>query len=175
MVYLFLTDGFEMVEALTPIDILRRADIDVTSVSITKNIEVLSSSNVKVIADTLFERCDFDDLQTLILPGGPGVPSLIKHERLCELVKTSYDKHKLICAICAAPTLLTHVGIKVKTAVFPTLAEEVFDYYPAPICNDKNVLTANAMASSLDFALEVVKRIKGEEKASEIAKKVKKT
>ncbi len=172
MVYLFLTDGCEMVEALTPIDILRRADVPVTTVSITGKVTVKSSSQVEITADTIFEDCDFSDLQTLILPGGPGVPSLLEHEKLCELVVKSYNDKKLICAICAAPKLLTHVGIKAKTAVYPTMSSEVFQYCKDPVCIDGDILTANAMASSLDFSLEILRKIKGKKVAEEVAERV---
>ncbi len=172
MVYLFLTDGFEMIEALTPVDVLRRAGVATTTVSITGREEVKSSSEVYIKADSLYEECDFGNLSTLILPGGPGTSSLIAHEGLCRLVMHSYEQQKLICAICAAPKLLTHVGIKARTSVYPTLSGEVHNYCPDPICIDDNIITADAMASSLDFALNIVRLIKGDAAADEVATKI---
>ncbi len=172
MVYLFLSDGFEMIEALTPVDVLRRAGIAIATVSINNNFDVKSSSDVYIKADRLFEDCDFADLSALILPGGPGTPSLIEHDRLCELILRCHEQQKLICAICAAPKLLTHIGIKSKTAVYPAMSGEVHSYCPDPICIDENILTANAMATSLDFALHIVRLLKGDAVADEVAMKI---
>ncbi len=169
MIYIFLTNNFELVEAMTPIDMLRRAKIDICTVSITGKADVNSSSNVIVTAERLFDDCDFKDIQGVILPGGPGTSSLKAHSGLCNLVLENYRKGNLTAAICAAPTLLADIEIKEKTAVFPALSDKVYNYSDERVCIDGNVITAAAMGCSAEFAYEIIKYIKGEDTARDVA------
>ncbi len=168
MVYLFLTDKCEMIEALTPVDMLRRAEISVTTVSVTGNITVKSSHDVLITADMLFEDCDFENMTAVILPGGPGVPSLISHKPLCDLVRRNYDKGNLTAAICGAPTLLTAIGLTEATAAHPSVAEKVANYSAERVCLEGNVLTAAAMGCSAEFSSAIIKYLKGEGSAKKI-------
>ncbi len=169
MVYLFLTEGVQMIEALTPVDMLRRAEIDITTVSITNNLTVTSSNGVMINSDQLFDSCDFSDLSAIILPGGPGASALIKHEPLCKLVLNTYNKGNLVAAICAAPTLLTKIGLKEKTAVFPAMKDNVCCYSSERVCIDGNVLTAAAMGCSEEFSYEIIKYLLDESAAKSVA------
>ncbi len=169
MVYLFYTDGVQMIEALTAVDMLRRAEIAVTTVSITGDKTVKSSNDVAIIADKIFEDCNFADMNAVILPGGPGTASLTAHKPLCELVKRNYDSKNLTAAICAAPTLLASIGITEQMTVFPALAQNVAKYTDARCCIDGNVLTAAAMGCSEEFAYEIIRYLKDEDTANRVA------
>ncbi len=170
MVYLFLAQQHETVEALTPIDVLRRADIPVTTVSVDANYEVTSSCGVTVRAEKLFAECDFRDATAIILPGGSGHTNFLKHDDLCALIRESYANGKLIAAICAAPKVLYANGIRVKSTIFPDMKDELGECYSdEKVCVSGNVITANAMAASLDFALEIVAYINGADVANAVA------
>lgn len=172
MIYLFLTDGFELVEAMTPIDVLKRAKIDIKTVSISDTLQVNSSSNIKVIADLLFSQCHFSDIEGIILPGGAGFINLLKSKQLLTLIKDCYDKKLLVSAICASPSILDKVGIKEKMTVFPTMKDEISNYISENVVVSNNVITAHAMSSSLDFSLEIVNFLLSEEDKNKISQSV---
>ncbi|MFI3237595.1 MAG: DJ-1 family glyoxalase III [Lachnospiraceae bacterium] len=171
-VYLFLVSGFETVEAMTPLDLLRRANIDVKSVSLTDSYEVESSLGVTIKADLLFSMCDFTDAEALILPGGPGVPNLIASKALCDLVLAHYQAGKLTCAICAAPKVLAHIGINVPTTVYPSMIEEVPQYVDRSVVVSDHVITGEGLAASIEFSLEIIKALRGEEIAHTVANSI---
>ena len=112
MVYIFLAEGFEAIEAITPLDMLIRAGIEVNTISISDEFLVKSSQGIPVQADDLFENTDFSDADMLILPGGqPGATNLGKHKGLEAILKFA-NEHKIpIAAICAAPTVLGKHGL----------------------------------------------------------------
>ena len=172
MVYLFLTNGFETVEALTVVDLLRRAKIDITTVSIEATKEVTSSLDIKVIADKLYDECDFSDLNTLVLPGGPGHMGLFNHIKLATLIKDSYNSNKLICAICAAPVILSKLGIDVESTIFPSMTNEIKYYIPENVCVRNNVITGNALGASIDFSLAIIEYMKDKNLADTIASQI---
>lgn len=105
--YVFLAEGFEEVEALAPVDIMRRAGIEVDTVSIAEDLYVVAAHGVAVMADTIFGLCDFDDADLLFLPGGmPGAANLLNHGGLCDLLVKKTREGALVSAICAAPAVL---------------------------------------------------------------------
>src|ERR1035437_5610510 len=111
-VFIFLADGFEEIEAIAPIDIFRRADIDVTTVSISNEKSVRGAHNITVQADCLFKEVDFSTNDLLYLPGGmPGTRNLDAHEGLKNLLLKQADNNKKIAAICAAPSILGKLGL----------------------------------------------------------------
>ena len=111
-VYEFLANGFEEVEALTPVDVLRRAGIEVRTVSITGSEFVKGAHDVIIKADKVFGECKFDDADLLILPGGmPGATNLNDHQGLRNLLVEHNLRHKKIAAICAAPLVLGGLGL----------------------------------------------------------------
>ena len=109
MNYIFLDNGFEEIEAITTIDLLRRANIALATVSVSGNEIVLGAHNIPVKADRLFADVDFADAEMLILPGG--ATNLIERKPLCELLVQHNQQDKLIAAICAAPAVLGQLGI----------------------------------------------------------------
>lgn len=169
MVYVFLTTGHETVEALTTVDLLRRAKIELTTVSITGNIEVTSSLGITVKADKLFEEVDFENATAIILPGGPGTSNYLEHQGVCNLVVENFKKGNLVAAICAAPSVLAKLGIEVKSTVYPTLKEQIPNYCAESVCVDGNVITGEALAASVDFGLEIIKYLLNEEESIKVA------
>lgn len=167
MVYVFLADGFEIIEALAPVDMLRRAKIDVKTVGVSSEI-VTSSCGVGVKCDMTIDEFDFYDVEAVVLPGGmPGTLNLEKNEKVQEIVEYAYDKKLLICAICAAPSILGHKGyLKDKKATcFPGF-EDSFDggeYTGEVVTACGNIITGKGCGAGIYFGLEILKNIKGEE------------
>jgi 4-methyl-5(b-hydroxyethyl)-thiazole monophosphate biosynthesis len=173
-VFLFLADGFEEIEGLTVVDMLRRAEIDIATVSVTGHKYVTGSHQIIVAADTLFEEADFKTADMLVLPGGmPGTANLMKHEALGLLLKEFSAKGKALAAICAAPSVLGAKGLLSgrKATCYPGFEEKLLG---ADLCNtsvvtDGNVTTSKGMGTSIDFSLSLIKSIKGEDVARKIA------
>lgn len=165
-VFVFLADGFEEVEGLAVVDLLRRAGIETTMISVSDTVEILGAHGIVVSADKVFDEVGFEDVDMLILPGGTtGVKNLKKHEELCELLKTFHNNEKMIGAICAAPTLLNKLGIlDGKTATcYKSLAEELTNanYVNQKVVVDGNVITSQGFGTSIDFGLAIVEHFCG--------------
>ena len=176
-VSLFLADGFEEVEALAVVDLLRRADIDISMISISGELEVTGAHKIKVIADKLFEEEDFSTIGMLVLPGGmPGTKHLAEHKKLVELLKDFNSKGKLLAAICAAPMVLGDNGLlKGKSATcYPGFEESLLgaSFKDKDVVVDGNIITSKGMGTAIDFALAIIKQIKSQEEASKIAKSI---
>ena len=170
---IFLVDGFEEVEALAPLDILRRGDAKVASVSLMGRLEVTGSHDITVKADMLFEDLKNTENAMLILPGGPGVPRYKEHAQLLEMLRNHYANGKHIAAICAAPTILGMLGMLAdKSAVCHPVKEDELNaaqLLKIPVVTDGNITTSRAAGTSLDFGIELVRILKGKEKATEVA------
>lgn len=111
MVYVFLADGFEEMEAVAPIDILRRMNIEVTTVGVTGK-TVMGSHSIPITADITINEADFSDLSVLLLPGGmPGATNLLANNTLCELIENTAKEGKVIAALCAAPFIFGKLGL----------------------------------------------------------------
>ena len=149
MVYVFLLNNFELVEALATVDILKRAKIEVTTVSITEEKGVNSSSQVRDLADKMLSECDFKHAEAVVLPGGPGVFAALECQSLCDLLVSRYENKELIGAICAAPAVLSKLGIKVASTVYPTLANEIEKYVDEHVVRDGHVITGRSMGHSI--------------------------
>lgn len=174
-VYVFLADGFEEIEGLTVVDILRRAGVDVVTVSISGNMTVTGSHRIEIGADVLFEEADFADADILVLPGGmPGTKYLGAHKGLTELLVEANEKGTGLAAICAAPSVLGDLGLlKGKTAVcYPGFEERLTGAVIGThtVETDGNITTSRGMGTAIDFALELTCRLCGAEKAAELAK-----
>lgn len=165
---LFLAEGFETVEALGTVDILRRAGIETDTVSVTDSVQVLSSQKINVSADTVISKIQFDSYDILILPGGmPGTINLEKCKVLTEAVIRFNSQGKLLAAICAAPTVLAHTGCLTgkKASVYPGREKDLEDGGAKvsfdSVSEDGNVITARGMGVTNDFALAIVARCAG--------------
>ena len=165
-VYLFLADGFETVEALAPVDVMRRAGIEVVTVSIMKRAEVISAQGVTVVADALYEDVSFDDASALVLPGGGvGTDNLSAHEPLRTVLVDANAKGMLLAAICAAPMVFGRIGILEgrKATCYPGCEGDLFgaEYTAAPVQEDGNIITGCGPGVSFDFGFAVVERLCG--------------
>ena len=161
-VYVFLADGFEDVEALIPIDVLRRGGIDVTTVSVMGDYLVESAHGVRMMADTLIEDVDVSDADLLFLPGGmPGASNLFAHKGVCEAVKAQAEKGKKVAAICAAPAVvLGQLGIlKGKRATCYPGFEHLLEgatYTGGLVSIDGNITTGEGPAAAFPFAYDLL-------------------
>lgn len=174
MIYLFLADGFEITEALAPVDILRRAKLEIKTVSIKDTLEVTSSCKVQVRADMLLsDISDISDIDCIILPGGmPGTLNLKACKKLEDILVYQYENNKLLCAICAAPSIFGELGfLKGKDATcYPGFEDSM---YFANVLSDKvvksdNIITAKGAGASLEFGYKIVETLISKEKADEI-------
>ena len=169
MNYLFLDNGFEEIEAITTIDLLRRANIALTTVSLTGKPLVLGAHNVAVEADGLMEDIDFSDAEMLILPGGQ--TNLIEHANLCELLVAHNEADKLIAAICYAPSVLGQLGILEgkQATCYPGFEKYLGESYVGGlVVESKNVITAKGPGLSSDFAFCLIERLASSEIADQV-------
>ena len=176
-VSVFLAEGFEEIEGLTVVDLLRRAEIEVTMVSIGEGLEICGAHGIKVLADTIFEGTNFEETSMLILPGGiPGTPNLEKHEGLMALIKEFDKEKKKIAAICAAPGILARLGLlKDKEAIsYPSVESELCGakVLREPVVVSGHLITSRAVGTAIDFALKLIEILKDEETAKRIAKAI---
>ena len=177
-VYVCLATGFEEIEALTPVDILRRAGIYAKLVSITGNEIVTGARNINVKADLLFENIDKNWADILVLPGGmPGTTNLLAYEPLMALVKEYNENKKNIAAICAAPTILGKIGLLEgkKATCYPGMEADLIgaEAKTDSVVVDGNIITSRGMGTALDFSLELLSIMTGsKEEAKSMAEKV---
>lgn len=173
--FIFLADGFEEVEALTSVDVMRRAGMPVMTVSINPGPEVTGAHGVTVIADSLFEDNDYSDAEWLVLPGGvPGAPNLAAHEALCDALADQDERGGKIAAICASPSVvLAPLGLLQgrRAVCYPGMeaALEGVTWDKAPVAVDGHVVTGNGPAAAAPFALTLVAQSLGRDKAVEVA------
>ena len=169
MNYIFLDNGFEEIEAITTIDLLRRANIALTTVSVTGQEWVMGAHNIPVKADALIADIDFANAEMLILPGG--ATKLHECEALCELLVKHNEQEKLIAAICAAPSVLGRLGIlkgKQETC-YPGLEEYLGEsYIDGLVVESKNIITAKGPGLSADFAFCLIEKLAGNEIADQV-------
>lgn len=174
-VYVFLADGFEEIEGLTVVDLLRRADVPVDMVSITGKKEITGSHGIRVQADLLFEEADAAQAVMYVLPGGmPGTKHLGAHAGLAGLLKAAEREGKKVAAICAAPSVLGDLGLlNGHTAVcYPGFEDRLTG---AVVTKESvevsgNVTTSRGMGTAIPFALALVAQLAGQEKAEELGR-----
>lgn len=176
MVYILLGSGFEEIEALTPCDLLRRAGLEVALVGVNGR-EITGSHRIVVKADLLLSDVSLDDLEMLVLPGGlRGVQSLLASEEALELIRKAWAADRSVCAICAAPTILAKLGLLdgVPATCYPGKGPEMGKarVLDLPLVQYENKITGRAAGSSIDFALALIRELKGPEEAERIAKQI---
>lgn len=176
MVYLFLADGFELIEALAPVDMLRRAKIDVQTVGVTGK-TVCSSCGVEVNADITMDEFEYHDVDAVVLPGGmPGTINLENSAAVQSAIDKAVENQAFVCAICAAPSVLGHKGLlKGKEAIaFPGF-EDALD---GAVLSDKYVvtdgkfITAKGAGVATQFGLEIVRALADDETAENVRKTI---
>lgn len=173
MVYLFMADGFEEVEGLTVVDILRRAGVALKTVSIMGRRQVVGAHGIEVVADCLFEEIQ-ESAEMLILPGGiPGTPNLKAHAGLEKLIQASAGKGAYLAAICAAPTVYGELGLlKGKRATcYPGMEDGLLgaEVSCESVVADDKFITSRGVGTAIEFALKLVEVLKGKEEADRIA------
>ena len=176
-VYVFLADGFEDVEALIPIDVLRRGGVEVVTVSTTDFPLVRSAHGVNIEADIQFEQGDYTDADLLMLPGGmPGASNLYEHEGVCKAVMAQFAASKKVGAICAAPAVvLAQIGVLSgkKATCYPgfekLLKENGADYTADLVTVDGNVTTAEGPAAAFPYAYELLSQLVDKQTSDQIA------
>lgn len=164
-VYIFLAEGFEEIETITPIDILRRAEIECITVSTSNNIEVTGGHGITIKADELFNENSYKEARAIILPGGgKGVENLKAHEGLKKVIHYFNNNKRLIAAICAAPTILGELKIlEGKRAVcYPGLEDKLIGAKVEHhmYCYDGHILTSRGAGTAMPFALKLVEILK---------------
>ena len=173
-VYIFIADGFEEIEGLTVVDILRRASVSVEMISISDSLSVTGSHGIKLETDGIFAERDLSDGTLYVLPGGmPGTKYLGAHEGLCSLLKEAKAAGKRIAAICAAPTVLGSLGLLEgeKAACYPGLEEKLTgaDVKYDEVVRSGQITTSRGMGTAIPFALSLVEQLKGREAADSMA------
>jgi len=173
---LFLVDGFEEIEAIAPLDILRRGGVSIASVSLMGKLDVMGSRNIKIQADMLFEEIETTSGMMLILPGGPGTASYKKHDSLLEMLKNHNAKGDHLAAICAAPTILGMLDLlRNKSAVcHPSKEDELkaAQLLKEDVFTDGNITTSRAAGTSVAFGLHLLGLLKGDAVKQEVAKAI---
>lgn len=176
-VFVFLAEGFEEIEAVTTIDLLRRAGLSVVTVAVGDSLEVAGAHHVPVIADRHISNVLLSEADALVLPGGlPGVTNLAASEVLLSMLREAYEGGKLLAAICAAPSILGSLGIldgKPATC-YPSFEPQLGAYLPTEerVVVAGQVITACAAGVSIPFALAIVKALLDEETAQSVAQAI---
>ena len=174
MIYVHFAEGFEEVEALTIVDVLRRAECDAQMVSVTGDLEVTGTHGVKVWPDLLFEDAKYDQCEMIVLPGGmPGAANLQDHEGLKDQILAFAAEGKKLAAICAAPMVFgAHGVIEGKNAtIYPGMEECLIGATPTgqSVCQDGTIVTGQGPALAMEFALKLVEVLKGKTVRDEVA------
>ncbi|MCQ4023193.1 DJ-1 family glyoxalase III [Ruminococcus sp. zg-924] len=173
MVYVFLADGFEETEALAPVDILRRCGVDVKTVGVGGD-SITGSHQITVVPDIADSQVTTDGLEAVVLPGGmPGTLNLEKSPIVKACVEYCVDNDLPVCAICAAPSILGHMGVLKgkKATCFPGFEQELTG---AVVCQDKlavtdgKIVTGKGAGAAIEFGLAVAALLAGEEKSRKV-------
>ncbi|MBQ9927516.1 MAG: DJ-1/PfpI family protein [Lachnospiraceae bacterium] len=176
-VCVFFGTGYEEIEALTVVDLLKRVKIETDMVSVTEEKTVVGTHAIPVVMDKLISEVNFDEVDMIVLPGGmPGTRNLEACELLMEQVDVFVKAGKPVCAICAAPSILGHRGhLQGKKAIaYPgfedqlTGAEVVYE----PAVTDGNIITGRGMGCAIEFGLAIVEYLQGKEVRDALAEKI---
>lgn len=170
-----LVEGFEEIETVTPIDLLRRAGAEVVVASVSGEDWVTGRSQLTLKSESKLEAVANEDFDLLLLPGGPGVGALRKDGRAASLAKAYFDRGKLVAAICAAPTILKDAGLledRRFTAHFSVHDELPGVLTAERVVEDATIITSRGAGTALDFGLALVARLFGTEKADEISRAI---
>lgn len=172
MIYVMLADGFEITEALTTVDVLRRANLEVATVGVYSEY-VTSSCNIQVKSDMTPQQVDFENADAVILPGGmPGTLNLEKSEFVQNSIDYCIEKEKFVCAICAAPSILGHKGLLDgrKATCYPGFEVncEKVNYTGNPAVADGKIITGKGAGCTIEFALLIVEKIASKEVADKV-------
>lgn len=177
MVYLLLGTGFEETEAIAPLDLLRRAGVDVMTVGVNGK-TVYGGHNIGIEADILLGEMDLTNMDMIILPGGlGGVNSVRASEKAMEALRFGWDNGKFVAAICAGPTVLADLGItdQKKVTCYPGCETQMGSAKvdgSAACVRDGKLITGTSAGCAIPFGLKLIEALKGKEDAERIAKQI---
>ena len=177
MVFVHLADGFEEIEALAVVDVLRRADIAVQTVAVTGDRNVRGAHDIVVAADLLFQDADYAACEMIVLPGGmPGTANLAGHEGLIKQIRAFAQDGKWIAAICAAPSILGKMSLLkgLRATSFPGYENDMIGavYSEERVVLDGQFITSRGAGTAIEFALKLVELLKDENLAAVLRKKM---
>lgn len=172
-IIVMLAEGFEEVEALTVVDLLRRAQLPVYTASVTGRRQVDGAHGVAIIADKVFEDIDFDEVRMIVLPGGmPGTTNLLNYEPLTVVLKQFAAEDRPLGAICAAPMIFAAHGILCgkRATIYAGMEAELKDaiWTEGNVVKEGNIITSKGPGTAMDFALALIAFLAGEAKAEEV-------
>ena len=174
---IFMANGCEEIEGLTVVDIVRRAGIEIETISITDENKVTSSHKITFETDTKKDKADFASYDGIVLPGGmPGTTNLGADETVNKVIREFAQDGKLVCAVCAAPSVLGLAGILdgKKATCYPGYEDKLIGatFTEEKVVVDGNVITSRGLGTTIPFALEIVRYFSGDEVADTIAQKI---
>ena len=172
-IFVFLADGFEEIEALTPVDVLKRAGMKVVTVSVMSGTVVTGAHGIPVVADCMFDEINHEDAEMLVLPGGmPGASNLDAHQGLSELIEGFAKQGGDLAAICAAPLVFGKRGLLKgrKATCYPGFENflEGAEYTEALVEKDGNIITGKGPGAAMEFAFAIVEKYCGACKVKEL-------
>ena len=172
-IIVFLADGFEEIEALTPVDILRRAGLSVKTVSVMDEQVVAGAHGVPVMADVMFDEVNAEDAEMILLPGGlPGATNLDAHQGLSQMILDFAKEEKPLAAICAAPLVFGNRGLLEgkKATCYPGFETYLkgAQYTAALVEKDGNFITGKGPGAAMEFAFAIVEKYCGIDKVNEL-------
>lgn len=177
-VLLILSPGFEEMEAVTPLDLMRRAGIDAVSASTGPALLVEGGRGIRIEADRLLDECLEEAFDMVVLPGGPGVDRLRRDARVIALVRSAHSAGVPLAAICAAPVILADAGVVREHIVtsFPSVAgelsEHVREYSEARVVEDGKVITSRGAGTAEEFSLRLIACLEGADAAEDVRKRI---
>ena len=161
-ILIILADGFEEVEALVPIDVLRRFSFNVIVSGLDKK-EITSTHNIKILCDDILDNQKNNEFDCVVLPGGmPGTLNLGNSKDVCDLVIRHYENNKLVCAICAAPSIFEKLGLleNKKATSYPTfLNSDTTIKLDEKVVKDENIITSKGAGTAFDFAYKIAESL----------------
>lgn len=177
MVYVHFANGFEEIEAITIVDLLRRAEIEVSTVSLSDSLFVTGTHNISVKCDYNIKDVDYNNCNMIVLPGGmPGTLNLLESNILSNAIDDFVYKNKYIAAICAAPMILGRKNLLCEkyATIYPGMENELIGSIicdDAVVCSD-NIITAKGPYYAINFALKLIELLKDKQTSEQIAKDI---
>ena len=170
-VLILLHPGFEEIEAVTPIDLLRRAGLVVHTASTSNQLEVQSKGSILIKADSLLINHEHSLYDALIIPGGPGIFKIRDHNLVQKKIREFHDAEKCIACICAAPLLLLDQGLNetFPMTCHPSVESEFSSLISNPTVSNQNIITSKGAGTAIPFSLAIIKHLLNDDTAQNIA------
>jgi 4-methyl-5(b-hydroxyethyl)-thiazole monophosphate biosynthesis len=165
-----MAEGFEEIELVTIVDVLRRGGVEVDLASVK---EPLGAHGLRIEPNFLIEEVK-DSYEALILPGGDlGYKNLRRSKKVLDLIRNYYEGEKLVGAICASSSILARLGLLKKGTIYPSMKAKLGEaWIDKPVVEAENLITSQGPATAMEFALKLLERLEGKKKANEVAEKL---